>query len=145
MSWNAAPDRPLALLYDGTCRFCTAGQARLTRLAKPGAIQPVNGKDPAELARYPQVTAAAADRALQLVSPDGDVAQGAEAVARALNTRPIWKLVTWIYWVPFIHQIIDALYVVVAKNRYRIAGKMSPCESGTCALPAQTSTPHTKA
>lgn len=126
---------PLVVLYDGECRFCTAGAARLARLARPGALQMVSSKDPDQLARFPQVTQAAANRALQLVTPNGRVYSGAAAIAAALNTRPAWRLVTWLYRVPGIRQLTDALYALVAANRYRIAGRLDPCDSGTCPTP----------
>jgi predicted DCC family thiol-disulfide oxidoreductase YuxK len=69
---------------------------------------------------------------MQLVSADGEIATGAEAVNRALATRPAWRLVTWVYWVPGIKQGSDWMYRVVARNRYRIMGKAGACESGAC-------------
>lgn len=129
--------RPV-LLYDGSCRFCIAGKTRLLRLAAPGSITPVNSKDPGALARYPQVSDAAANRALQLVHPDGRVDSGAAAICSVLETRPAWRTLTWLYRVPGIRQLTDALYAVIARNRYRIAGRAgagSPCDSGACEAP----------
>jgi predicted DCC family thiol-disulfide oxidoreductase YuxK len=103
------------LLYDGSCRFCTAGSARLVRLARAGVIRKVSNKDEAQMAALPEKARAGISSALQLVSPDGEVASGAEAVNRALATRPLWRLITWIYWVPGIKQINDWVYGIVAR------------------------------
>lgn len=125
----------MSLLYDGECRFCMAGSERLVRLGKPGVIRRVSSRDDAEIGRFPESVRAALKSSLQLVSPDGDVASGAEAIARALNTRGLWKLCTWVYWIPGIRQVVDGLYVIVARNRYRIAGRAGACESGACKMP----------
>jgi predicted DCC family thiol-disulfide oxidoreductase YuxK len=132
MAWHATPKQPMFLLYDGTCRFCTLGSERLVRLARPGVIQRVSSRDEAEMARLPERARAGIDRALQLVSPDGEVASGAEAVGRALATRPLWRLIVWVYWVPGIRQVTDWLYRIVARNRHRIMGRTDACDSGTC-------------
>lgn len=123
------------LLYDGSCRFCTAGSERLARLARPGVIRRISNKDEAQMRVLPEKARAGIASALQLVSPDGEVASGAEAVNRALATRPMWRLITWAYWVPGIRQINDWLYGIVARNRYRIAGRIETCDSGSCPRP----------
>ena len=93
------------------------------------------------MARLPAAAREGIGGALQLVSPDGDVASGAEAVNRALHTRPIWRLITWLYWVPGLKQANDWLYAQIAKRRYRIMGKVEACDTGTCVVPgAGTST-----
>lgn len=134
MAWTATPEHPLIVVFDGHCRFCTAGSKRLRSFGRPELVRLVSSKDGAELARHPQVRPEALAKALQLVSPDGELAQGAEAVARALNTRPAWRLVTWLYWAPGVRQLADWLYAQVARRRYRIAGTTSPCEDGACAV-----------
>lgn len=132
MSWNATPQRPMHLLYDGSCRFCTAGSERLVGMGAPGVIVRVSSKDEAGMARLPEAARAGIGGALQLVSPDGEVASGAEAVNRVLATRTLWRLITWLYWVPGIRQITDAMYRAVARNRYRVMGKVQACETGAC-------------
>ena len=137
MSWTATPDRPLTLLYDGNCRFCTAGSERLVRLARPDLIRRVSNKDEREMAKFPASVREGIVSAMQLVSPDGDIASGAEAANRALATRPAWRLITWTYWIPGFKQLNDWLYTIVARNRYRIMGKTggNSCETGQCARP----------
>lgn len=124
------------LLYDGECRFCIAGSTRLVAMARPGLIERVDLRDRSALDRYPSVPRDVDLSAIRLVTPDGRMSSGAEAIARALGTRPAWKLVTWLYWVPGIRQLTDAAYRWVARNRLRIMGRAAPsCDSGSCALP----------
>ena len=142
MAWKATSGRPLNLLFDGECRFCTAGSERLARLAAPGAVRRISSRDEQQMARFPAMVRKNLGGALQLVSADGDVAQGAEAVNRVLHTRPVWRLVTWVYWVPGLRALFDWMYGMVARTRYRIAGKVR-CESGACAVgPRGDSGPH---
>lgn len=130
----SAPPR-LAVIYDGTCRFCIASSKRLEQLARPGALERVPSDDPALAQRFPGITREAADRAMQVITPDGRVYSGAAAVVAALNTRPAWRAVTWLYFVPGLKQLADALYRLVARYRYRLMGKADPCDTGTCQLP----------
>lgn len=87
------------------------------------------------MAKFPASVREGIGGALQLVSADGEIASGAAAVNRVLATRRVWRLITWLYWVPGIRQNTDALYKVVARNRYRIMGKAETCETGTCPMP----------
>ena len=120
------------LLYDGHCRFCTAQGRNMLRLARPGAIELVSFQEEGVLARFHGLTHEACMKAMQLVAPDGRVFSGAEAAVRALGTRAIGKL-AYIYYVPLIRQLADLIYWIIAKNRYRLGGKVE-CADDACAL-----------
>lgn len=138
MDRSVADPAKWLLLYDGECRFCIAGSTRLAAMARPGLIERVDLRDRALLARYPSIPSDVDYSALRLVMPNGRMSSGAEAIALALGSRPVWKLITWLYWVPGIRQVTDALYRWVARNRFRVMGRTTPgCESGACALPGE--------
>src|SRR5678815_5761699 len=101
---------PDVVLYDGRCRFCVAGARRLASLARPGAIEMRDFQVPGVLAAYPQLTYEACMRAMQLVTTDGRVYEGAEAVARVLMTRPVLGVVARLYYVPGVRGAVDAVY-----------------------------------
>src|SRR5579883_2597019 len=95
------------LLYDGDCRFCAEQAERLRRWAG-GGVELESFRAPGVLARHPQVSAAACEEAMQLL-------------------RPLARL----YAVPGLHALADAVYRLVAKNRFRLGGRT--CREGTCA------------
>ena len=121
----------MVVLFDGDCGLCTRAAARLERWAAPGAIEYVSFREPGALRRFPQVTAADCERALQLVLPGGRVFSGAEAVFRALATRVWLRPMLWVYLVPGIRQATDAVYRLIARNRMRLGGTTT-CHSGAC-------------
>ena len=69
-------------------------------------------------------------KAMQLVTTDGRVFEGVEAVVRALQSRRYGPLLK-AYYVPGLRQIADASYSLIAKLRYRIAGRAA-CEGDSC-------------
>jgi predicted DCC family thiol-disulfide oxidoreductase YuxK len=124
------------VLFDGNCRFCSAQARRITRRF-PRALLAENFQEPAVLAKYEArgVTYDECMRQMQLVSRNGRVYGGAEAVARILiRGVPIVGLVAYFYYVPGVRQIANALYRMIAKYRYRIANEKEPCTDGTCKL-----------
>lgn len=78
------PAKPL-LVYDGDCGFCRTWVARWRRTVGPQV-------DYEELqtaaARFPTIQRSRFRRALQLILPDGEVFEGAEAVFRTLALSP---------------------------------------------------------
>ncbi len=124
-------DTRLVLLFDGHCRFCIHEAERLQRWTG-NRIQLVSFRDPGVFERYPGLTAEACEQAMQLVLPDGHIVAGAEAAARALGLRPSLAPLAAFYFVPGIRQIVDAVYRLVARNRFRLGGKV--CADGTCQL-----------
>jgi predicted DCC family thiol-disulfide oxidoreductase YuxK len=75
-------------------------------------------------------------KAMHLVKPDGRIFRGAEAIAQALATRPLFAWVAWVYYLPGLRQLFDSLYAYVAANRYRFWTKSIPsdCASGACRI-----------
>jgi predicted DCC family thiol-disulfide oxidoreductase YuxK len=128
-----APLRP-TVLYDGHCRFCKAQMRNLLALTKAGSIEPVDFQEPGVLDRFRGLDHAACMQAMHVVMPDGRAFRGMEAAVRALATRPYLWIFLWWYYVPGIRQILDALYRWIANRRYRIAGKTTECDGGTCAV-----------
>jgi predicted DCC family thiol-disulfide oxidoreductase YuxK len=110
-------DRPV-LLYDGECGLCTrlveeAGD-RLDADVDYAAFQT------APLATY-GVSAAEARHSLHLVSPEGRISQGGEAVARLLvASRGAWSLLGRLMLAPPFSFAVAVAYWLVARNRAHI-------------------------
>lgn len=134
---STAEPGPLLLIYDGRCRFCIAGTRRLLALARRNAIHLVDLHDRDELARHPHAPQDPDDSTIRLVTPDGRVATGAEAIARALATRPAWRPIAMLYYIPGLRQALEALYRFIARHRYKVMGRTDPCDSGACRLPSR--------
>lgn len=126
---------PLTLIYDGHCRLCQHGSARLQRLARPGSIHRIDFRQPGALDPFPAITPQAAEAAMQLITPDGSVLSGAHAAFAALATRPILRPLLWLYRLPIVRPFMEWLYRRVALNRYRILGRVQTCDTGACRLP----------
>jgi lipase maturation factor 1 len=82
--------RPL-LLFDGDCGFCRYWVARW-RAQTRGAVDFAPAQ--AEASRFPQISKEAWSRSVQLVTPEGPIYSGAEAIFRTLAYAPQhrWKL-----------------------------------------------------
>jgi predicted DCC family thiol-disulfide oxidoreductase YuxK len=137
---RTAPPGRYVVLYDGHCKFCSAQVKNLVRLARRGAVEAVSFQEPGQLDRFPGLTHERCMEAMHLVTPDGRVYRGFEAIVQAIATRRVLALLARIYYVPGIRQLCEGLYALVAANRYRLLGKAvaaGECEGGTCALHAR--------
>ncbi len=70
------------------------------------------------------------------VSAENELSGGAEAVNRAMSFCWWARPFTWLYRVPGLRQLEEALYQWVADNRYRMPGS-----TPQCALPTSAETP----
>jgi len=133
---RTTPPGRYILLYDGLCRFCEAGATRLVSLAKRDAIAKVNFQEPGVLGQFPGISHEMCKKQMYLISPTGNVIGGFEAAVQAIATRPLIRWIAYVYYVPGLRWLLDALYAFIARNRYRIMGKMNPhdCAGGACAL-----------
>ena len=119
------------LIYDGRCRFCIREAGRLQRWAQ-GRLRLESFRDAGVIERYPGLTEARCEQALQLVEPGGRIRSGAEAVACALRLNPRLAPLTWIYYVPVLRRLFDLGYRIVARNRFRLRGEV--CSDETCGV-----------
>jgi predicted DCC family thiol-disulfide oxidoreductase YuxK len=107
-------NRPL-LLYDGDCGFCRFWVARWQAVTR-GAVDFAPAQ--AEAARFPQITQEAWTRSVQLITPEGAVYAGAEAVFRTLAYAPGrgWALALYRH-LPGAQPATEAAYRLVAAHR----------------------------
>lgn len=127
------------LVFDGDCRFCQAQVKRLSRWAGPQL-------SPQPLQKSGLLSALGIDhdeamRAMQLVTQEGWIFCGVEAVVQALRKRPILGRLLKLYYVPGVRQLADLGYRLIAKYRYRIMGRAiarGECDGGSCALHFQS-------
>jgi predicted DCC family thiol-disulfide oxidoreductase YuxK len=125
------------VLYDGQCKFCTAGSQQLLSLARRGIVERVDFQQAGALDPFPGLTHEACMKAMQLVTPAGRIYTGFEAAVQAVATRAVIGWLAYIYYLPGLKQLLDLLYGLVAANRYRLMGKavaVGGCEGGTCSL-----------
>ncbi len=123
------------LIFDGDCRFCQAQVKRLSRWTGPQLV-PLPLQKPGLLAAL-DIDHAQAMRAMQLVTQDGLIFQGVEAVVQALRKRPILGRLLKLYYLPGCRQLADLGYRLIARYRYRIMGRAiarGECDGGSCAL-----------
>ncbi|HEX8833524.1 MAG TPA: DCC1-like thiol-disulfide oxidoreductase family protein [Abditibacteriaceae bacterium] len=122
------------LLYDGNCIFCIRQSARLEKWAR-GRIRRVSSSETGAMDLHPQLTADGTQARLHLLSPDGRLWGGAEAVARAISLHPV-GIIALFYYFPPLRPLFDAAYAWVARNRYRLMGRTGhDCEGDSCRVP----------
>jgi protein-S-isoprenylcysteine O-methyltransferase Ste14/predicted DCC family thiol-disulfide oxidoreductase YuxK len=142
---RTTPPGRYAVLYDGSCKFCTLGVEKLLRLARGGAIEKLSFQEPGVLDQFPGVSPAACMRQMYLITPDGHVYGGFEAAVQAVATRRPLGWIAFAYYLPGVRLLLDCVYALIATNRYRLMGKMlaaGECEGGTCALHGPRTTAH---
>ena len=108
------PGRPL-LLFDGDCGFCHFWVARWQATTR-GRVDFAPAQQ--EASRFPQVTEEAWKRSVQLVTPEGAVYGGAEAVFRMLACAPErrWMLAVYRH-LPGARPVSEAAYRIVDDHR----------------------------
>ncbi len=119
------------ILYDGHCRLCQGGAKQLGQLLGPKGTELRSFRDEGVLDAFPGLPYARCEKAIQLIQADGQVFEGAEALVQALGRRPVGR-VLYAYYVPGLRQLADGLYSLVARYRFRIAGRA--CPDGACAV-----------
>ncbi len=123
MSESAAPSRRVAqppagrplLLFDGDCGFCRLWVERW-RAAGVGRLDIAPSQEAG--ARFPEIPAAAFERAVQLIDTDGAVTSAAEAIlrARAMAARHAGLLAAY-QRLPGFARLAEGVYRMAAEHR----------------------------
>jgi len=108
------PGRPV-LLFDGECGFCRLWVERW-RAAAGSRLDLETSQSAGP--RFPEISRAEFDRAVQLIEPGGDIYSGAEAIlrARAVAIRRSWLLAAY-ERMPGFAPAAEAIYRIVAGHR----------------------------
>ena len=118
------------VLYDGHCEFCRAQARRLAGGSERIALKSFH--DEGVIDAYPPLTIEDCMQELKLIV-GGRIFGGAEAVVRAAAIRSRLGRLLFVYYVPGIRSLANAIYRWVASRRYAIAGKrIEDCDTGTC-------------
>ncbi len=128
-----SPQTPV-ILYDGACQLCTSQAKNLAKLSKG---QVVSRALQTELKNFPHVTEAEALKEIKLIDEKGYVYGGAEAIVKLINYgQPLLGKLLYLYYIPGLKQIADVTYAWVARNRYRLFGKVpeDACDDGACSV-----------
>ena len=134
LGMNKSKDRKtktLTVVYDGNCPYCRGWVARLRRLTGDDVVYE-SFRQPGFFLRFPQLDPRACDSSVQLVGPDGRVWSGVGVIVRLFGTR-WWGFWLWLYYLPLVKQLADAVYRFVANRRYRLTG--GPCNDDLCIVP----------
>lgn len=124
------PPSQTTVLFDGHCRFCVRSAAMLARLGK-GRLKLESFREDGVLERFAPLGLAQCERAMQCISTDGRITEGAAAIVESMRGRWFGPLAR-AYYLPGIRQAADAIYAVIARHRFRLAGRA--CDDGTCRL-----------
>lgn len=117
------------VLFDGQCRFCRGQVALLRRCDPTGRLRFVSLHDPTVAREFPELERDALLREMYVIDTAGRTRAGAEAVRYLSRRLPLlWPLAVPLH-VPGSLPVWRWLYGLVARNRYRLAGR---CDEGTC-------------
>ena len=131
ISTSSRPARD-TVLYDGQCRFCRGQMALLRRLDLTGRLQLTSLHDPAVARDFPEIPPAELMREMFVVDRQGQAHGGVQAW-RILSRRIplLWPAAVLLH-IPGSLPAWNWLYQLIARNRYRFAGR---CDDGSCRLP----------
>jgi len=126
----ARPERNV-VLYDGQCRFCRGQMAMLRRLDWTGRLRLVSLHDPSVAREFPEIPPAELRREMFVVDRGGRAHAGAGGWRLLSRELPLLWPAAILLHLPGSLPVWDWLYRIIARNRYRLAGR---CSEGTCRL-----------
>lgn len=118
------------LLYDGDCAFCRTWVSRLERLDRAGAIRCIPAARRGQIEGLPPIGDADLDRAMHLVTADGQILVGARSVPEILRHLPHWRWLRGVFAIPGVLSAADRVYFAVAKRRHRFGCGSDRCRMG---------------
>jgi predicted DCC family thiol-disulfide oxidoreductase YuxK len=124
---------PYLVFYDGHCRLCADSVRTLRQMDPSHEMQFVNVQEPGALFPYPKIDPIAALGQMHVITPDGDVAAGFDAILALMPAFPSLRTFHPLLRGPLMRQLGQKVYRWVAQNRYRISGT-NGCEGGACKL-----------
>ena len=120
------------VIYDGECVFCQSQVARLHRWDSRKRLSFVSLHDPLVAERYPDLTHDELMSKMYVISPEGARYGGGAAIQYLARRLPLMYPAYPILNLPFTSPLWAWIYNLIAKRRYKIAGR--DCEGGACEI-----------
>lgn len=130
-------ERPDAdvVIYDGHCRFCTAGAEKLNRWDSRNRLAFISLHDPSVAERWPDLTHDRLMEEMVVVDHRGRRHGGAAAFRYLTTVLPRLHILAPLLHIPFTLPLWQWGYRQVAKRRYQIAGKTGGgCDDEGCKI-----------
>lgn len=121
------------VIFDGHCKLCRAGIARLQSLDWLSNFRFVSLHDAEVRENYPDLTYDMMMAEMYVVTASGKRLGGAAAFQYMTWRIPLmWPLAPFVN-IPGTLPVWAFFYKIIARNRYRF-GRLEDCDGGTCAL-----------
>jgi len=117
MSQNQA--KPV-VVYDGECSFCLRQIERIKVRDRRSQFEFVPRQSPGLDERFPRLADDDFNSGMRLVTPEGEILVGADALYHIVRRLPIWGKVAWIYRLPGLNALARLVYRWIAANRQRL-------------------------
>jgi predicted DCC family thiol-disulfide oxidoreductase YuxK len=131
----ARPATPrYVVFFDGHCRLCTEGHQALGQMETTADLRFVDVQDWSQLSQYPQIDPAAALGQMHVLTPDGTVAGGFDALVALMPALPDYAMFHPLLRRPLVRRVGHKVYKWVARHRYSIGGTMGGCAGGACKI-----------
>lgn len=122
----AFDDTAPIIVFDGTCVFCSAWARFVLRHDREGRFRLLTAQSPLGTALYRHYGLDAQNYETNLVIADGRLAVKSEAALVVLDRLGMpWSLAGVVRIIP--RGLRDRAYSLIARNRYRIAGRKADC------------------
>ena len=121
------------VLYDGQCPFCRKQMARLRKWDKEGTLRLLPYQEPWVVEQFPHIDARALQRAMHVVTSDGAIHVGGNAVALIIEQVARPRVLRVLPRLPGVRQVMRWVYPMVADRRRRDESRR--CTDATCEAP----------
>ena len=109
------------LIYDGECPFCRRAAAWALQHARENALEALPCQDAERERRFPEITREQCMAAMQLVTPDGRVYAGDQALPVLMERMQGWRLAARFLRWPVFRHASPGVYRWFARRRYALA------------------------
>jgi predicted DCC family thiol-disulfide oxidoreductase YuxK len=118
---NMTGDR---LFYDDSCPICRRAVKRLRRKGLDSTVKlvPLSRLNDIDTSGLPDKQAM--QKEIHLITADGKVFRGASALTHLYKRQGRGRLLNWLYELPPVRWIADAVYRLIARNRHWLSQKL---------------------
>ncbi len=120
------------VLYDSECNFCCSSIELLRRFDGRQRLRFLSLHDPTVPIAYPDLTYDKLIKEMWVIAYDETRYSGADAMRYLSRRLPMLFPLAPLLHIPFSMPLWRWMYRVIARNRYRIAGRK--CSNGACRI-----------